>query len=83
MKRSSCESGRGCVPTDPTGFCVAMHTKGRGTGCVTPSTVTAISSMTSSSADCVLAEVRLISSPRSRLQFTAPMVKRNDPASLS
>ncbi len=83
MKRSSCESGSGCVPADPTGFCVAMHTKGRGTGYVMPSTVTAISSMTSSSADCVFADVRFISSPRNRLQFTAPMVNRNELDSLS
>ena len=77
MKRSSWLSGSGCVPAEPTGFSVAMHTNGRGTLCVTPSTVTDSSSMTSSRADWVFALVRLISSPSKRLQFTAPQVKRN------
>ena len=83
MKRSSWESGSGCVPADPTGFCVAMHTNGFGTGYVVPSTVTASSSITSSKADWVFADVRFISSPNKRLQFTAPMENRNELDSLS
>lgn len=83
MKRSSWLSGKGCVPAEPTGFSVAMQMKGRGTGRVVPSTVTARSSMTSSSADWVFALVRLISSPSKRLQFTAPHMKRNSPESRS
>ena len=83
MKRSSCESGNCCVPAEPRGFCVAMTMKGLGRSCVTPSTVTARSSMTSSRAACVLAEVRLISSPRSRLQKTAPGRKTNECVSSS
>ena len=72
MKRSSWDSGSICVPTEPTGFSVAMTVKGCGSARVTPSTVTALSSMTSSSADWVRAEVRLISSAKNRLQATAP-----------
>ena len=79
MKRSIWLSGRGCVPAEPTGFSVAMQMNGLGTGWLTPSTVTASSSMTSSRADCVLALVRLISSPSSRLQFTAPQLNSNSP----
>ena len=60
-----------------------MHTNGRGTLRVTPSTVTDSSSMTSSRADWVFALVRLISSPSKRLQFAAPQVKRNACASRS
>src|SRR5579859_1520951 len=31
-KRSSCASGRGKVPSSSTGFCVAITTKGQGSG---------------------------------------------------
>ena len=72
MNRSTCASGRVCVPALPGGFCVAMTRNGRGTSRATPSTVTRRSSMTSRSADCVLGEVRLISSASSRLQNTLP-----------
>ena len=72
MKRSSCDSGKDCVPAEPTGFCVAMQINGEGSTCVSPSTVTVCSSMTSSSADCVFGEVRLISSASSSWQFAAP-----------
>ncbi len=44
------------------GFCVAMTMNGSPTECGVPSTVTRPSSITSSSADCVLGEARLISS---------------------
>ena len=72
IKRSSCDSGSICVPTEPTGFSVAMTVNGWGSGRVTPSTVTAPSSMTSSRADWVRALVRLISSAKNRLHATAP-----------
>ena len=71
-KRSICEGGSICVPAEPTGFWVASTTKGAGSGWVTPSTVTCISSMASSSADWVLLEVRLISSASTRLVIIAP-----------
>ena len=45
-----------------TGFWVAMTMNGRGTGWGVPSTVTRRSSMTSSSADWVFGDARLISS---------------------
>ena len=53
-------------------FCVAMVINGRGTGWLSPSTVTQFSSMTSNSADWVLGEVRLISSARKRLHMMGP-----------
>ena len=55
-----------------TGFWVATTTNGRGTRWATPSTVTRRSSITSSSADCVLGEVRLISSPITTLAKIGP-----------
>lgn len=72
MKRSSWDSGRGWIPEEPRGFWAAMHTKGVGRGRVTPSTVMVCSSMTSSRADWVLGEVRLISSARRGWQLAAP-----------
>ena len=67
-KRSSWLSGRGYVPSCSIGFWVAMTMNGGGerVACV-PSTVTWRSSIASSSADCVLGEARLISSPRTML----------------
>ena len=74
------------LPSDLTGF--SMYQKDSGAFVYQPgsvmcnllladeinrtSTVTFRSSMTSSSADCVLGEVRLISSARSRLHITLP-----------
>ena len=71
------------MPAVPTGFCVAMTVNGSGTGCVTPSMVTCRSSITSSSADCVLLDVRLISSASSRLHITAPGLYWSAPLALS
>ena len=48
--------------------------KGRGSGCVTPSTVTCPSSITSSRLDWVLGEVRLISSASTIWLITAPLL---------
>ena len=83
IKRSSCDSGRSCVPEDPTGFSVAMTTNGDGTQWFSPSTVTLPSSITSRSAACVLLEVRLISSARRRLHITAPGRYMNWPVCFS
>ena len=81
MNRSSCDSGRSCVPALPLGFCVAMTTNGCGTFRLTPSTVTLPSSITSRSADCVFGEVRLISSARNRLHMIVPGWYTNCPVS--
>ena len=72
VKRSSWESGRGWVPAAPTGFWVAMTTKGWGMGRDTPSTVTWPSSMASSRADWVRLVARLSSSAKNRLHIRAP-----------
>ena len=50
------------MPACSIGFWVAITMNGRPTWCGTPSTVTCDSSITSSSADWVLGEARLISS---------------------
>ena len=50
MKRSSCASGSGNVPSYSIGFWVAMTRNGSGSWWVTPSTVTWRSSIASSSA---------------------------------
>ena len=71
-KRSSWELGSIVVPAEPTGFCVARTINGSGRAYVLPSTVTLCSSIASSSADCVLLEVRLISSASSRFVMIAP-----------
>ena len=68
MKRSTCASGSGYVPSCSIGFCVAITRNGRGTGCVSPPIVTWRSCITSSSADCTLAGARLISSASRKLQ---------------
>ena len=60
------------MPACSIGFWVAMTMKGSGTWCVTPSTVTCPSSITSSRADWVLGEARLISSARTMLANTGP-----------
>jgi hypothetical protein len=54
------------------GFCVATTMNGASSTYVVPSTVTWRSSMASSSADCVLGDARLISSPTTRWANTAP-----------
>ena len=64
MKRSSCDSGSGKVPTCSDGFCVAMTKNGAGSLRVSPSAVTWCSSIASSSADCVFGVARLTSSAR-------------------
>ena len=82
MKRSSCESGKGCVPADVIGFCVAITMNGFGSSCAIPSIVTFPSSIDSSKADCVFADVRLISSPKSIFVKTAPGLNSNSPVDL-
>ena len=72
IKRSNWELGSAWVPVVPKGFWVAIQINGVGKGLVTPSTVTLRSSMASRRADCVLGEVRLISSASSRLHIAAP-----------
>src|SRR5215831_16869969 len=68
MKRSSCASGSGYVPSYSIGFWVAMTMNGRASSYVTPSIVTCCSCMHSSSAACVFGEARLISSTSRRFE---------------
>src|SRR5512135_3143136 len=77
MKRSTCASGSGYVPSVSIGFCVAITRKGSGTLCVTPAIVTWRSCITSSSALCTFAGARLISSAGSRLVVNC--TRRNEP----
>ena len=79
MKRSSWASGRGYVPSDSIGFCVAMTRKGSGTSMVSRPMVTWRSCITSSSALCTLAGARLISSASRRLVCTGPSEVWNSP----
>ena len=79
MKRSTCASGSGYVPSDSIGFCVAMTRNGSGTGYVVCAIVTWCSCITSSSADCTFAGARLISSARRKLQKTGPSSVSNVP----
>ncbi len=60
------------MPACSMGFWVAMTRNGLPTGCATPSTVTRPSSMTSSRADCVFGEARLISSARTMVWKIGP-----------
>ena len=60
------------MPSISIGFCVAMTMKGESSWYVVLSTVTCRSSMHSSSADWVLGEARLISSPTTTLAKTPP-----------
>ncbi len=62
-----------------TGFWVATTMNGRGTGWGRPSTVTVCSSITSSRADWVLGEARLISSASTMLANTGPGLNSNAP----
>ena len=82
MNRSIWESGRSWVPEAPTGFWVAMTTKGSGTGWVIPSTVTVRSSMASRRALWVRLVARLSSSARNRLQRMAPSLYSMAPVAL-
>src|SRR3989449_6858438 len=59
MKRSSCASGRGYVPSCSIGFCVASTKNGAGKGWVWPAAVTWCSCIAWSSAAWVLGGVRL------------------------
>src|ERR671930_1344293 len=77
VKRSSCASGSGYVPSYSIGFWVAMTMKGLTSSYVWPSIVTWFSCMHSSSAACVFGEARLISSTRSRLANTGPGLNSN------
>lgn len=79
MKRSSCASGSGYVPSDSTGFCVAMTKNGRGSVCVTPSTLTVPSFIASSIADWVFGLARLISSAMTTLAKRGPGRKTKSP----
>src|SRR5215211_5102431 len=72
VKRSSCASGSGYVPSYSIGFWVAMTMNGSGSACVTPSIVTWFSCIDSSSAACVFGEARLISSTSRRFVKTGP-----------
>ena len=60
------------MPSISMGFWVAMTMNGASSSYVVPSTVTCRSSMHSSSADCVLGEARLISSPTTMLAKIPP-----------
>ncbi len=72
MKRSSCASGSGYVPSYSIGFCVATIMKGGTIRWATLSMVACPSSMHSSRLDCVLGEARLISSASTTLANTGP-----------
>ena len=76
-KRSICASGRGKVPCDSIGFCVAITKKGVSSLYETPSIVVCRSSMHSSSADCVRGVVRFISSAIKMFVKTGPGLKTN------
>jgi hypothetical protein len=78
-KRSSWASGSLYVPACSMGFWVAITRKGLPTSCAWPSTVTRDSSMTSSSADCVFGEARLISSASTIDANTGPRWNSNAP----
>src|ERR687883_1231097 len=77
VKRSSCASGSGYVPSYSIGFWVAMTMKGLTSSYVWPSIVTCCSCMHSSSAACVFGDARLISSTRSRFANTGPGLNSN------
>ena len=61
------------------GFWVAITRNGRPTVCATPSTVTRFSSITSSSADWVFGEARLISSASTIVWKIGPWWNSNVP----
>src|SRR4051794_9473379 len=72
MKRSTCASGSGYVPSNSAGFCVARTRNGRASSWVWTSTVTLRSCMHSSSPDWVFGDARLISSTSTTLAKTGP-----------
>ena len=72
MKRSSCASGSGYVPSCSIGFCVASTKNGWGSRCDSPPIVTCRSCIASSSADCTFAGARLISSARITFANSGP-----------
>ena len=77
MKRSSCASGSGYVPSCSIGFCVASTKNGFGNSYVRPATVTLRSCIACSSAACVFGGARLISSASTMFANTGPGAKRN------
>ena len=79
MKRSTCASGSGYVPSCSIGFCVARTRNGEGRRYVSSPIVTWRSCIDSSRADCTLAGARFISSARSRLVKTGPFFGVNSP----
>src|SRR5437763_7782964 len=76
MKRSSCASGRGYVPSCSIGFWVASTKKGDGKEWVWPAAVTWCSCIACSSAACVLGGVRFTSSASTMFANTGPRTKR-------
>ena len=72
MKRSSCASGSGYVPSYSIGFWVASTMNGRASSCVWTSTVTCRSCMHSSRPDWVFGLARLISSTSTTFANTGP-----------
>ena len=67
------------MPACSIGFWVAITMNGEPTGCATPSTVTRDSSITSSSADWVFGEARLISSASTIVAKIGPSWNSNRP----
>src|SRR5207237_9750586 len=74
MKRSTCASGSGYVPSCSMGFSVASTRKGAARGNVGSPMVTCFSCIDSSKALCTLAGARLISSARIRLAKSGPFL---------
>src|SRR5262249_23288155 len=65
------------VPSYSIGFCVAITINGCSSGYVTPSTVTWLSCMHSSSAACVFGDARFTSSTSRRFAKTGPALNSN------
>jgi len=72
MKRSSCASGSGCVPSCSIGFCVAKTKNGFSSAYVFPPTLTERSCIASNKADCVLGVARFSSSAKRICVKTGP-----------
>ena len=79
MKRSTCASGSGYVPSCSIGFCVARTRNGCGRRYVSSPIVTCFSCIDSRSADCTFAGARLISSANRRFVNTGPFFGVNSP----
>ncbi len=77
MNLSFCASGKGYVPSYSIGFCVANTVKYGDSTCVSRSIVTRRSCIAWSSADCVLAGARFISSARRKVVNTGPLTSVN------